>query len=63
MRALVSSGDGRAWPLITRQSEGSEVGIETRVEMETSGSGTSAKLEKLGQTKAERGRGVAEHLE
>ena len=57
VQALVSSGDGRAWPQRVRQSEGS--GVERGI----SGSETSVGSAKLGQTGAEKGRGAAEHLQ
>ena len=45
------SGDGRAWPLTTQQSEGS--GAEMEVRIKISGSETSAGLGKLGQKESE----------
>lgn len=60
-QGLVSSGDGCAWLLTTRQSEGSEAGMEMemRVKMKTSGSETSAGL--ANQMNVEKGRRAAEH--
>ena len=63
MQALVSSGGGRAWPLIMQQSEGSENEMEVGVRVEISGSETSAGLGRLGQMKTEKGRRAAEHLQ
>lgn len=54
MQVQVLSGDGRAWPLTMRQSEGSEVEARMGVKMKAAGSGTSVGLGNLGRTKGEK---------
>ena len=65
MQVQVFSGDGRAWPLITQQSGGSEVETWVGMKMKTAGSETSVELGKLGQMESEKVRRAAagEHLQ
>jgi len=61
VQALAMSAGCCAWLLTTQQSEGIEAEMEMKAKI--TGSETSAGLVKLDQTKAERGRRAAEHLQ